>query len=119
MCHVMTSLAGISIEDFWFARQICTKFLDNINFALTGAIKVAAQDRQGLDENRVGVALDGWFDAREIATLLVDLFYICFMSRCKPQSQVTNSLLALRSMPSFGRSVEPTTIQAESSESSA
>jgi hypothetical protein len=72
---VVASLAGIRINDLGLARQVCSDLLDNVNLLLGGAIKVAAENSESLDENRVWVAFHGveGFHSWQVATPLVNL----------------------------------------------
>jgi hypothetical protein len=57
------------------SRQVCSDLQDNVNLLFGGTIKVAPKNGEGLDENGIWVAFDGveGFDARQVATPLVDL----------------------------------------------
>ena len=72
--EVARCLARVGVNDFGFARQASTDLVDKLDFATRRAVKIRSHERQRLDNDWIGVALDGIkrLDAREALAPLVD-----------------------------------------------
>jgi hypothetical protein len=70
-----TGFAGVGTDDVRLAGKILGDFFDQANFIAGGAVKVAAQDRKSLHDDRVGVAFDSikWFHAGKMFATLMHL----------------------------------------------
>lgn len=68
--EVGAGLARVGVDDFGLSGEILGDFLHETNLVPGRAVKVASQNGQGFDNDRVGVAFDSieWLDSREEAT---------------------------------------------------
>lgn len=72
-----SAFAWIGVDDFGLTGQLLAGCLNETDFLTTGTVKVASERRQGLDNDWIGVALDGvkGFHAGKVATPLIELRY--------------------------------------------
>ena len=74
--QVVASLARVGVNNLWLSGQFLGDFLDESNLVARGAVKVASHNGERLDNDWIGVALDGvkGLYARKEAAPLVYLY---------------------------------------------